>query len=254
MSNQYTFLIVENASDVCMGIIKRMEQYQHWQSLGYCLAVNEAIQKVTETLPDLLFLDWSLNGGSAFEVLQAIQNINNYNPYIIFNTGYQKDNPEIPVVLINQYKVDKYIVKPIWENLRLHLKTYLNEAILKKQSCLQKEKKIWLSDDSGAKVLIDLNSIVCIVQHPATPRTRIVYTHHQDKHIVTALQWDKWCDILTNHQINFFVTKSRAHLVIRKFIKTWDSPHLKLAGVQFTIEVVKEKRKIFEDWLINQNN
>lgn len=140
-TGKLTYLVVENAPDVCEGIIRRMKNFDRWESLGYCVGVKETIEKIKTTKPHLLYLDWGLNGGSAYEILQEVQNLSGYNPYIIFNTGFQKDNPEIPQEIINKYKVDKYLVKPLWENLRIHLPQYLQEA---EEKCLQPlKKKAW---------------------------------------------------------------------------------------------------------------
>ena len=175
MPDKYTYLIIENAIDVCDGIERRMEPYMNWQSGGSCGGVKEAIQLISKIQPQLIFLDWGLNGGSAFEVLQHVQNMNAYNPYILFNTGFQKDNPEIPQEIINNYKVDKYIVKPFWENLRNNLSVYLKEAEDKVTNNQEKEKAIWLEDDNGIKVSIYLDKLICICQHPLHARSRIFY-------------------------------------------------------------------------------
>ena len=83
-----TYLVIENVVDVCEGIERRMNGFTNWQSLGYCTGVKEAIEKIEKTKPHFIYLDWGLNGGSAFEVLQHIQNLPGYNPYILFNTGF----------------------------------------------------------------------------------------------------------------------------------------------------------------------
>ena len=103
--DKLTYLVIENAVDVCVGIERRMNPFANWKSLGYCTGVKEAIEKVKNTHPDFIYLDWGLNGGSAFEVLQQIQNIPSYNPYILFNTGFQKDNPAIPFAMRSSAKV-----------------------------------------------------------------------------------------------------------------------------------------------------
>ena len=72
--DKLTYLVVENAIDVCEGIERRMHTFTNWQSLGYCTGVKEAIEKINNTRPNLIYLDWGLTGGSAFEVMQQIQN------------------------------------------------------------------------------------------------------------------------------------------------------------------------------------
>jgi two-component system, LytTR family, response regulator len=249
---KFTFLVVENAPDVCEGIIRRMQPYTKWQSLGYCVGVKEAVEKIASNKPHLLYLDWSLNGGSAFEILQQIQNLPSYNPYIIFNTGFQKDNPEIPQEIINTYSVDKYLVKPLWENLRNNLSQYLQEA---EEKCIQffkKESLVWIEDDNKSKVLVDLAKIICICQHPTEPRCRNIYLLAKEKEITIPLQWQKLYDLLTQNEIEFFITKNRSHLVIKNFVEKFEKPFVRLRGLTaFKIDVVKESTKDFEQWLLN---
>jgi DNA-binding response OmpR family regulator len=213
--------------------------------------VKEATQKIQATRPHLLYLDWSLNGGSAFEILQQVQNMPGYNPYIIFNTGFQKDNPEIPQEIINKYKVDKYLVKPLWENLRNNLALYLKEAEEKVQSTIEKPQIVWLEDDAGARIAIALDTLICICQHPTEPRSRIFYLDSLQKEMTVPLQWQKCYDLLDSNNIDYFITKFRSHLIIKKYISKFEKPFVRLRNFPAKIEVVKESIKDFENWLIN---
>lgn len=248
--NKFTYLVIENAPDVCEGIIRRMSKFENWQTLGYCVGVKEAIKKIESVKPDLVYLDWGLNGGSAFEVLQQIQNLPSYNPYIIFNTGFQKDNPEIPQEIVNKYKVDKYLVKPLWENLRIHLPQYLLEAEEKACHSVNKKNVLWVEDDHKNKVLIELDKIICICQHPTAPRKRNIYLANKEKEITIQLQWQKIYLLLKQNGISYFITKSRSHLVIKEYIEKFEKPFVRLRGLTaFKIDVVKESIKDFEHWL-----
>lgn len=249
--SKLTYLVVENAPDVCEGIIRRMELYTNWQSIGYCVGVKETIIKIKNEKPQLIFLDWGLNGGSAYEVLQTIQNLTEYNPYIIFNTGFQKDNPEIPQEILNNYKVDKYLVKPLWENLRNNLSTYVQEAEEKNNNQNNKSKTIWIQDDNGHKILLDLNKITCIVQHPTEQRCRNIFLISRESEITIPLQWQKIYEMLKVNEIDFFITKHRYHLVTKKFVEKFEKPFVRLKGMTaFKIDVVKENCKDFEEWLL----
>jgi two-component system, LytTR family, response regulator len=250
--NKLRYLVVENAPDVCEGIIRRMNPFDNWETLGYCTGVKEAMEKIQDTKPHLLFLDWGLNGGSAFELLQQIQNTHGYNPYIIFNTGFQKDNPEIPQEIINNYKVDKYLVKPIWENLRNNLPAYLTEAAYKAVSNEEKPKITWLEDEKGVKVAVSLEKIICICQHPAMPRSRIFYFTDKGQEIIAPLQWQKCYDLLDSGNIDYFITKTRSHLVVREYIEKFEKPFVRLKNFPAKIEVVKENLKPFETWLTRE--
>jgi two-component system, LytTR family, response regulator len=249
-TNKLTYLVVENAPDVCEGIIRRMDVYTNWHSLGYCVGIKEAVERIENEKPYLIYLDWSLNGGSAYEVLQAVQNLPHYNPYIIFNTGFQKDNPEIPQEIINNYKVDKYLVKPLWENLRNNLATYLQEAEEKINKKKDKNKTVWMEDYNGHKILLDLNKIICIVQHPTEQRSRNIFLASNEKQITIPLQWQKIYDLLNANKLDFFITKNRSHVVMKDFIEKFEKPFVRLKGLTaFKIDVVKENCRAFEEWL-----
>lgn len=251
-TEQYLYLVVENATDVCEGIIRRMSPFEKWKPLGYAVSVKEAISRIELYQPNLIFLDWSLAGGSAYEILQSIENNKDYDPYIIFNTGFQKDNPDIPQQIFNLYQVDKYLVKPFWETLRLQLPQFLAEAEVKANQ-LQRlhRKKSWLEAVSGEKIPVDLTTLKCICQHPTAARQRIYFFDNGHKEIHVQLQWQKCTDLLMENKIDFFITKSRGHLVCREYIEVYEKPFVRLRQFPAKIEVVKENIKRFEEWLFH---
>jgi two-component system LytT family response regulator len=248
-SEKYTYLVVENAIDVCEGIQRRMELFDQWESLGFCTTVKNAIERISDAKPNLIYLDWSLNGGSAFEVLKKIDQIPMYNPYIIFNTGFQSDNPEIPQEIINNFKVDKYLMKPFWETLRNNLPFYLKEAQTKADELKPKSVIIWIDDEKGARIPLPINKLICIVQHPEHPRKRYFYTTANDKEITVPFTWEECCQLLDQNSINYFITKNREHLVVKDSVEKFEKPFVRLKNLPFKIEVVKEKVKDFSRWL-----
>ncbi|HQW83271.1 MAG TPA: response regulator [Ferruginibacter sp.] len=249
MKTELNFLVIENAPDVCEGIIRRMAVHTHWKSLGYCTGVKDALEKIYEHRPSLLFLDWGLIGGSAFEIMQKTQNMDDYHPYIIFNTGFQKDNPEIPQEIINNYRVDKYLVKPIWEILKQNLSSYLEEAEEKTYLVHNAPKKTWLQDIDGRNISVELNKLICICQNPQEPRQRIFYFQNGHKEIMAVMQWHKCYELLNRFTIDYFITSARSHLVCKNFIDVYEKPFVRMLGFPAKMEVVKEKAKQFEEWL-----
>lgn len=245
------YLVIENAPDVCKGIEERMQLFSQWRALPYSVSPKDAIGKITSEKPELIFIDWSLNGGSAYEVLDHIQEMQDYEPYIIFNTAYQKDNPEIPQTLFNNYKVDKYIIKPIWEPLRKHLAQFLTEAKAKVE-LLQNNKNYWFDNHQGHKIMVALDNIICICQHPDNKRVRNIYMHGgNDVKIQVAHPWADIYKILEEKNIDFFITKSRAHLVCKKYVIRYEKPFVRLKNFNFfKIDVTRDNVKNFEEWLL----
>lgn len=124
MSTDLNYLVAEDSIIAFEGIEERMEPFRQWRSCGFAPHIDTVKDCINEFRPALIFLDWSLQGGNAFDVLQHISVICGYTPYIIFNTGYQNEQPDIPQELFNKYTVDKYLLKPIWKQLRENLEVF----------------------------------------------------------------------------------------------------------------------------------
>ena len=97
-----------------------------------------------------------------------------------------------------------------------------------------------------------MNKIVCIIQHPDNRRRRNFYIATGTKEITTPFSWDECYKLLNKNRINFFVTNARKHLVVREYIEEFEKPFAKLRSFSFKVEVVKEKIREFENWLIQE--
>lgn len=243
------FLVIENATTVCEGIISRMKPFKNWEGIGYTTGILDSCKIIDSYKPQLLFMDWDLAGGSAYEILKFIQNLSGYNPYIIFNTGFQKDNPDIPQEIINNYHVDKYLVKPIWEDLRLHLPEYLAEAEMKSTYKISSKARYWLRSTDKETVLVNLENLSCICQNALNPRIRDFYFTDREGCLSSSLSWMECVEILDSNHITYFITKKRSHLVVKSHITGFEKPFVRVENVKFKLEVVRENLKLFEDWL-----
>ena len=244
------FQVIENATSVCEGVIKRMKPFIRWKSIGYTIGIYDSCKIIETYRPQLLFMDWDLAGGSAYEILKFIQNLSGYNPYIIFNTGFQKDNPDIPQEIINNYHVDKYLVKPIWEDLRLHLQDYLSEAETKALSQGgYNNAKYWLRNMEKEMVLVNLEQLSCISQNALNARIRDLYFVDKEVCISSSLSWTRCTELLKNHNIDYFITKNRSHLVVKTHVSGFEKPFVRVENLKFKLEVVRDNLKQFEDWL-----
>ncbi len=215
-----------------------MAGYKDWQSVGFCSSVNTAKKSINENRPALLFLDWSLTGGNAFEVLQYIQNIPDYNPYIIFNTGYQNEHPEIPQEIINNYSVDKYLIKPFWETLKKNLPDYLREA---EDKSLMKRKKLfktWIKNVEGKNIPVSVDSLSAVIQYHDNPRKRVFFFVTNTKGIIVSKTWEECYAFLDKFKVDYFITKKRQHLIVRDHIEYFSCPYIKAKGCPFKFEVV----------------
>lgn len=247
MSTNLKYLIIEDSLKVCEGIVERMQSFTKWTACSFAHHVENAKKIASAEKPQLIFIDWALKGGSAYEVLAHFQNIPNYYPYIIFNTGYQSENPEIPQEIINNYKVDKYVVKPLWENLRINLSTYLFEAE-KKLEQTTIIKQIWVTDIHKRKVHINLHDLICVCQETENHYTKNFFINNHPT-LTIKICWHEIIELLKENEIDFFVTNGRHHLIIKKHIANYKRPFIRLKNFPHKIEVVREKLHDFEMWL-----
>lgn len=247
--NIYNYLILENVVEVCEGIIERMKKFPNWKSIGFCIDVYNAIEKIKKYRPQLIFMDWDLNGGSAYEVLEHIQNLKNYNPYIIFNTGFQSDNPEIPEEITNRYNVDIYLVKPYWDKLRKNLINYLKEAEIKFQMSGTKSLEVWVRDVNNRKMKLPIDKIVCVIKNPNNSRRKDFFISIAAYPITLKMNWQDCYELLKNHKIEFYITNKKEHLVIKQFVENYKRPYVRLKNFSSKLEVVKERIPGFTRWI-----
>ena len=139
------------------------------------------------------------------------------------------------------------MVKPLWENLRKNLSSYLLEA---EHKLNQKniKKPIWITDINKRKELINLQDLICVCQETENPYNKNYFiTNHQT--LTIKISWQEIIEQLKGNNIDFFVTNGRHHLIVKKQIASYKRPFIKLINFPHKIEVVKEKLHDFEKWL-----
>jgi CheY-like chemotaxis protein len=204
---------------------------------------------IEENRPHLIFCDWDLVGGSGFEVLQHIQQIKDYTPFIIFNTGFQADHPEIAEELINTYKVDAFINKPYWQKLLEQLPTLLQQAT-DKINRPSEQKLWWLRLANGERQRINLEAIIAIVQCPENPRNKLVYLHQKPEPHACTLTWQEAADYFERAGQKAFGINKRYAIIGKKFIQRYQTPYVWVGNPALKLEVVKENIKAFEQWML----
>lgn len=247
MHQEFKYLIIEDSLKVCEGITERMEKFNKWAACKFAHHVEEAKSIIENERPQLIFIDWALKGGSAYEVLARAEAIPHYHPYIIFNTGYQSENPQIPQEIFNNYKIDKYIIKPIWENLRLHLASYITEAENKHLSS-KEGMRIFITDVYKRSASIDIRHLVCICIHHENPYLKTIHLNNGSSIHVKA-SWKHISELLQKYSLNYFITNHKEHTIIKEHIEVYKRPFVKLKSFPHKIEVVRDKLADFEKWL-----
>ncbi len=100
----YKALIIDDEYWARMTLKHKLEEIPEIEIIGEAGSVVEAVEKLRETVPDVLFLDIQLTDGTGFDVLNKIE----YNGKVIFVTAF--DSYAIRAFEINALD---YIMKPI---------------------------------------------------------------------------------------------------------------------------------------------
>lgn len=238
--SNYKFLVVEDEIHANRSIVERMKKFEHWKCAGAVLSLKEAIKIIDTEKPDLLFLDWEVRGGNTFTLLEHIYTLEDYQPYIIYFTGYQNDKPEIPMEIVNKYSVNKYLVKPIFDNLTQHLSEYLLEAEKKSKSSYNDEF-IWIENSFGAKEKINPKNIVFISQCLTNSRKKII-TMVDGKTYEIKSNWNKCIKIAEEHRLEYSFPNSRYFMINHSFITKFQKPYIWLSD-EYKVEITRDKRK-----------
>lgn len=240
---KYKFIVVEDDLEVCNDIKERMHSFDNWECFDLIPSYNLALERILNNKPELLFLDYSIRGGNTFDLLDAIALIDNYNPFIIYFTGYGSDNLFISEDVNNKYKVNIFLNKPIQEKLTENLKNYIKEAEnwLKEQS----KNEIWIETIEKVKIKICPAAIFCISQSENNPRFKIIHISNGTELEIKA-SWQNCEAIAIKNNIDYCFTNARYTLINKKFISKIQKPYIWLNNDQLKVEVTKEKWQYFE--------
>ncbi|NOR46376.1 MAG: response regulator [Candidatus Delongbacteria bacterium] len=100
----YKTLVIEDEELSQQGLLKLLENFDEIEVIGTAENGIEAVEKINELKPDLIFLDIQMPGKTGFEVLQDID----YMPIVIFTTAYD----EYALKAFETNSID-YLLKPI---------------------------------------------------------------------------------------------------------------------------------------------
>lgn len=240
--SKYSYLVVEDDLEVCQDIKDRMETYENWCCIGLIPSFDEALKSIFKEKPKMLFLDYAIRGGNTFDLLDEIKSIENYNPFIIYFTGYGADNLSISEQVNNIYKVNIFLNKPIQEKFTKDLSFYLEEA--QKWIVLNEKRELWLQTIDKIKVKIEPGKIICINQPENNPRYKTIRTIDNQIYDIKA-SWDDCEKMAKEYSISFCYTKARDTIVIKKFITKIQKPNIWLND-HIKITVSKERWKDLE--------
>jgi two-component system LytT family response regulator len=245
---KYTYCIIEDAKDVCDGIISRMNDFDNWQYIGDAQDIDAAMEIIFNSNPNLIFMDWDIKGSSTFPLLERLKLQSDYKPFIIFFTAFQNDEPQIPEKIHNQYKVHKYLVKPIWNNLSENLKDYLEEAV----QYVMQHSKVTLRTIDTELIAINFNDVVYCTVFDGEKRTKSLLLSNGNTLIVKG-NLDDIENHFKNHKVNTIRPNKRYSILNTAFIKSYKRPTIHLTATNKTLEVSPDNIKDFEEWYLTRN-
>ena len=151
-----------------------------------------------------------------------------YIPYIIFFTGYQGENPEIPQVVFNEFPlVKKYLVKPIFLQLTENLSQYVSEAEALAEG--QKETPVFIENYLKQSVRVFPKQILCFLQDEQNPRLKVLHTL-SGQAIQLKLTWEEIHRFCAEYHLPIFLANARKAIVNRDYIIRTNKPFLWLEG------------------------
>ena len=87
-------------------LVEFLESYEDIEIIAQCSKGSDAVKKIDELEPELIFLDVQMPGMDGFEVLEKIE----HKPYVIFTTAYD----QYAIQAFDKNAVD-YLLKPLDE-------------------------------------------------------------------------------------------------------------------------------------------
>ncbi|MFT6334320.1 MAG: DNA-binding LytR/AlgR family response regulator [Halioglobus sp.] len=163
-STKYRTVVIDDEEDIRTALIERLIKSNQWEVVGEAESVTGAIQVISESKPDCIFLDIKLREGDAFRVLELMESLGLDIPPIILNTGYAQF--EYAQQVVNNYsdEVLMLLKKPFWEHWESKEK-----EILEKLSFLSTDNDVMEIQDSRITIrvanrthFLDINDILFI--------------------------------------------------------------------------------------------
>jgi two-component system LytT family response regulator len=133
-------LIVDDERLARVELKRLLQPFKDINVVGEAVNVEDALEKITQLNPDLVFLDIQMPGKSGFDLLEELDSV----PTVVFTTAYDEY-----ALKAFEYNAMDYLLKPI-EPQRL-------EETIKK--LVEKDKREIVSQVTDGKVLIEKDQV-----------------------------------------------------------------------------------------------
>lgn len=130
-------LIIDDERLARKELTNLLQEYPEIDIVGEAVNAEDAIEKIAELKPDLLFLDIQMPGKTGFELLQSLDNV----PEVIFTTAYD----EYALKAFDFNALD-YLLKPIEPDRLKEAITKLLRRPISEENVAINEKKLGPND------------------------------------------------------------------------------------------------------------
>lgn len=136
-------LVIDDERLARKELISLLSNYPHIEIVGEAINADDAIEKIGQFKPELLFLDIQMPGKNGFELLEALDVV----PKVIFTTAY--DEYALKAFEVNALD---YLLKPIRrERLDECIQKVVEEEHIEKSDVSTQEYKLSLKDQVFVK-------------------------------------------------------------------------------------------------------
>ena len=140
-------------------------------------------------------------------------------------------------------KVNKYLVKPVFENLTNHLEEYVLEA--EKMFQISPIQELWIENINKEKVKINPDDIICVSQS-LNPQIKIIHTKNDENFEIKA-SWDLCEKIFKDFNLDYLFSKARETIINKKYITKIHKAYIWLNN-RLKAEVTKNRWRDLESF------
>lgn len=145
MTSKIRTLVVDDESLARRGLIVRLQDFPQVELLDECQSARQALEKIIEHKPDLIFLDIQMPGMNGFELLREVKARGIELPIVVFVTAYDQY-----AIKAFEVRAIDYLLKPVdHERLALALERVTKNLAQRERNAQQERMLNLLADATG---------------------------------------------------------------------------------------------------------
>ncbi|RUO55694.1 LytR/AlgR family response regulator transcription factor [Pseudidiomarina homiensis] len=145
MTSKIRTLVVDDESLARRGLIVRLQDFPQVELLDECQSARQALEKIIEHRPDLIFLDIQMPGMNGFELLREVKAKGIELPIVVFVTAYDQY-----AIKAFEVRAIDYLLKPVdHERLSLALERVTKNLAQRERNAQQERMLNLLADATG---------------------------------------------------------------------------------------------------------